>query len=211
MKAAAPLFLAVAIAMPASAHDGVDHSTDAEARAHRAADDTPLPPATPLPFDVGGPFELDASTGATRTEADPDGNLQLLFFGYANCEQICSAALPLMGEMAEVVGKSGVEVTPVMITVDPLRDTPDLMADALPAIHPDFVGLTGGEAALQASYDAFSVEREWLFDDAEGQPVYAHGSFIYLLDGKGDVLTLIPPVLAPDAAARIVANYATGS
>lgn len=208
MRALACAFLVSAL--PVSAHDGVDHATDADAQAH-VAKDTALPPATPLPFDVGGSFELRASTGGIRKESDPDGHMQLLFFGYANCEQICSAALPLMGEMANIVGRAGIDVTPVMITVDPLRDTTPLMAEVLTAIHPDFVGLTGDAPALQVSYDAFSVEREWLFDDTEGQPVYAHGSFIYLLDGAGDVLTLIPPVLPPEQAARIVAKYATGS
>ena len=53
-------------------------------------------PAAGLPFDLGGAFQLTDQSGTPRTEVDPDGRLQLLFFGYANCQQICSAALPLM-------------------------------------------------------------------------------------------------------------------
>lgn len=193
----------------AFAHDGFDHASEAEARLHERAV-AALPPAGPLPFDLGGAFTLEASTGGTRTERDSEGRLQLLFFGYANCAQICSAALPLMGAVAERMEAEGHSLRPVMITVDPTRDTPSAMAATLPAIHPDFVGLTGSETALQAAYDAFSVERRTLFTDPFGQDIYAHGSFVYLLDADGDVLTLIPPILSADHAARIVSGYAAG-
>ncbi|MEO0922724.1 MAG: SCO family protein, partial [Pseudomonadota bacterium] len=53
-----------------------------------------------LPWEVGGPFELTNQDGETRSAADPDGKHQLLFFGYANCPGICSAALPMMAQIA---------------------------------------------------------------------------------------------------------------
>ena len=168
--------------------------------------------APPLPFAVGGPFELTDHTGATRTEADPDGLPQLLFFGYANCQQICSAALPLMADAADDLAADGINLRLVMITVDPARDTVDDIGPPLAAIRPGFIGLTGTEEALQVAYDAFNVEKEELFYDPEYGPVFAHGSFIYLLDGAGEVLTLLPPILTPEEVARIVAAHldATG-
>ncbi|MEM0946398.1 MAG: SCO family protein [Pseudomonadota bacterium] len=168
--------------------------------------------APPLPFDVGGAFELTDQTGATRTEADPDGLPQLLFFGYANCQQICSAALPLMADTADDLAEIGIDLRLVMVTVDPARDTVDGIGPPLAAIRPGFVGLTGSDAALQVAYDAFNVEKEELFHDPEYGPVFAHGSFIYLLDGAGEVLTLLPPILPPEEVARIVTKHldATG-
>ncbi|WP_102110064.1 SCO family protein [Oceaniglobus roseus] len=160
-----------------------------------------------LPFDVGGPFRLTDQRGETRSEADPEGHAQLLFFGYANCRQICSAALPLMAEVVDELSAEGIAVTPVMITVDPARDTVDSIGAPLARIHPGFVGLTGSEAALQVAYDAFSVERAQIFDDPEYGPVFSHGSFIYLLDPDGAVLSLLPPVLAPEQAAEIVRSH----
>lgn len=160
-----------------------------------------------LPFDVGGAYRLTDQRGAARTEADPDGRAQLLFFGYANCLQICSAALPLMADIADDLARDGLVVTPVMITVDPYRDTVEHIGAPLADLHPDFIGLTGTPQELQVAYDAFSVEIEHIFDDPEYGPVYAHGSFIYLLDSAGAVLSLLPPILSVEQAADIARRH----
>lgn len=160
---------------------------------------------------IGGAFNLIDHTGVARTEVDPDGYHQLVFFGYANCQEICSAALPLMASTVEMVAAAGRHLRPVMITVDPVRDTPEAMGPALHVHHPDFVGLTGTPEALQVAYDAFSVEFEELFVDPFHGTVFSHGSFIYLLDGDGNVLTLLPPVLGPEMMAEIVGGYLEAS
>lgn len=159
-----------------------------------------------FPFNIGGPFTLTDQHGATRTEADPDGHYQLLFFGYANCEQICSATLPMMADIADEIAGAAT-LRPVMITVDPKRDTVENIGPPLEQYHPDFVGLTGTDDALQIAYDAYSVEREVLFTDPAGGDILAHGSFIYLLDGSGALLTLIPPVMDVDQAVGIITPY----
>ncbi len=163
---------------------------------------------SPFPVALGGPFALVDQNGAERTEADPEGRLQLLFFGYAECQAICTVALPRMAEMAELAAEAGIAVRPVLITVDPERDTAEAMREALPGYHPDFVGLTGPEEALAAARRVFGVESKVVFEDPQLGPIYAHGSFIYLLDGAGKLLTLIPPVVDPEHGAGIVARYA---
>ncbi len=160
---------------------------------------------------VGGAFELTDHTGQVRTEVDPDGQHQLLFFGYANCQEICSAVFPTMAQIVDIVGEDGVAIRPIMVTVDPERDTVETMGEALHVHHPEFVGLTGSEAALQQAYDAYSVEFEELFVDPFYGTVFSHGSFIYLLDGDGEVLTLLPPVLGPEMMAEIVGGYLEAS
>ncbi len=165
------------------------------------------PPKDPFARALGGTFELVDHNGRTRTEVDPDGAAQLLFFGYANCPDICTAALPLMAMMVDQLKANGHNVRPLMITVDPEVDTPKTMGPPMERIHPDFLGLSGSESALQQSYAAFNVEIEPLFTAPDGQTIYAHGSFIYLLDPQGQFLTLIPPILGPDEAAKIAAGY----
>lgn len=197
--------LAIAAPALAFAHDGVDHSTEAEALQHRA--ESALGAPTALPFDLGGDFTLTDHTGADRTQADPDGRAQLLFFGYANCPSICAVAMPMMAELTEALAKDGHQVRPVMVTVDPERDTVETMGPALARLHPGFVGLTGTEEQLAHVYDLYQVSHEKVFDDPEYGAVYAHGSHIYLLDGDGKVLTLIPPILDVDRAQAIVTNY----
>jgi protein SCO1/2 len=160
-----------------------------------------------LPFLVGGDYALTNQKGEVHTQADPDGRAQLLFFGYANCLQICSSVLPQMADITDELAADGHAIRPVMITVDPDIDTVDAIGPALTAYHDDFVGLTGTDAELQVAYDAFSIEKEFLFEDPEYGPVYAHGSFMYLLDGAGKTLTLIPPVLSDDEIIAIIAKY----
>ncbi|MEX0284390.1 MAG: SCO family protein [Paracoccaceae bacterium] len=198
-----------ALAGMAGAHDGVVHKDAVEAARHRA--ETALPPLGPptaLPFDVGGAYALTDQWGAARDQADPDGRYQLLFFGYANCPSICAVAMPLMADVTTELSERGVAVRPVMITVDPKRDTVDNMDAPLADLHPEFVGLTGSEAELQVAYDAFGVEIELAFTDPEYGDVFAHGSHIYLMDGTGEVLTIIPPILDAGRVSDIVANYA---
>ncbi len=168
---------------------------------------TPALAETPLPFDLGGDYTLTNQHGERYTQTDPMGKPQLLFFGYVNCQEICSAVFPMMAEVVSEIEAQGMEITPVMITVDPVRDTVDTMGDRLAAHHPDFVGLTGTEAELQVAYDAYSIEKEEVFVDPEFGPVYAHGSFVYLLDADGKFLTLVPPIVSPQQAASIVAKY----
>ena len=161
----------------------------------------------PLPFDIGGAYSLSDQYGQTRSEADPDGRAQLLFFGYANCLNICSAALPDMAETVDLLAAEGTEVTPVMITVAPETDRIETMGAPLAALHPSFIGLTGDPEALEAAYAAFAVEITPIFEDPEHGWVYAHGSFIHLLDAEGRVLTLMPPVLGPERMAEILLSY----
>lgn len=165
-------------------------------------------PDTLFPDNFGGAYELVDHHGETRTEADPDGNIQLVFFGYAQCEAICTVALPIMSEMAAALEEAGIETTPLVITVDPETDTVETMGPALAELAPGLTGLTGSEDALADVRDLFHVQRELLFIDPLGVPVYAHGSHIFVMDGAGEFLTLLPPVLSTERMVEIVAGYA---
>lgn len=163
--------------------------------------------AGPLPFDVGGTFDLVDQHGEGRSQIDPDGRAQLLFFGYVNCPSICTAALPMMADATDLLAGQGHSIRPVMITVAPEQDKVGTMTTPMEQLHPEFVGLTGSKSALAQAYKAFAVEHEVAYVDPEFGPIYTHGTFVYLLDGRGKVLTLFPPVLTPDRVASIVAGY----
>lgn len=197
------LLVGVLAGTMALAHGDEDHGTPAQPA-------QPLDlsaPVTPLPWDVGGPFELIDHTGQTRSEMDPNGRYQLLFFGYASCPGICSAALPMMADAVDLLAEDGVDVSPILLTIDPKLDTLDNMGPALAELSPAFVGLTGEPDALQKAYSAFRVSFEQLFIDPEYGPIYSHGSHIYLLDPGGEVLTLLPPVLPAEQVVAIVKRY----
>lgn len=185
----------------ASAHDGVVHAPPPPAG-------TAVDTAAAFPGRIGGPLHLVDQTGAPRSEVDPAGRIQLVFFGYAKCPGICSHALPTLAALTDALGEAGVAATPVLITVDPEHDTPAALAVAAPEIHPDLVALTGSPDDLAAARAAFQVESELLFVDPALGPIYAHGSYIYLLSADGRFLTLMPPILGVERMVEIVRGYA---
>lgn len=195
-----PIGLLALLAAPALAHDGVRHATPAEAAAHAVAPG----PALPFPVEIEMRFRLTDQTGREVTEADFAGRPLALFFGYAGCESICSVALPRMAEALDLLGPDAGDVTPVMITVDPERDTPERLAEAMPRYHPRMIGLTGGEAALAAARAAFQVEVTEVARDAAGEPILAHGGFVYLIGPEGRVRSVLPPILGPARMAELM-------
>lgn len=202
----------LALAAPAAAHDGIDHKTPEEAAAHAkataksAAARAPTP-GLPFPVDIRAKFELTDHHGRTVTEQDYAGRTMAVFFGYATCQAICSVAMPRLGAALDLLGDKAERVAPLLITVDPEYDTVEAMGPALAKWHPKLIGLTGSEEALAAARKAFQVERSKVMDDPEGKPVYAHGSFIYLVGPDGKVLTLLPPILGPERMAEVIASY----
>ncbi len=207
------LLLASVLAAPqAFAHDGVVHATKEEALAHgettaAAAPDAPVLDGLPFPVQVSAEFDLIDQTGEARTPADYSDKKMLIFFGYANCPGICSVALPRMAATLDLLGEDVDGVAPLMITIDPELDTPQTLSENLPRIHPKLTGLTGSPEALADARDAFGVEAKLQFVDPEYGPIYSHGSFIYLVDGDGELLSLLPPVLGPEQMAEIITKY----
>jgi protein SCO1/2 len=200
-----------ALALAASgafAHDGVKHSSMEEASAHAAQTAAAAPDTPGFPNVVGGEYRLIDQLGRERSSRDPEGRHQLIFFGYASCKAICSVALPRMAETVDRLAAKGIAVTPILITVDPERDSLERMREALPPIHERLIGLTGSQEALAAAYKAFGVESKLVYTHPAEGPVYAHGSFIYLTGPDGAFKTLLPPVLGPERMAEIVGKYA---
>ncbi len=209
LKAKLGLILAVSLFATSSiAHDGVVHSDIGEALKHQ---EQTSPNTLGFPDVKGGDFDLIDHNGNQRTSKNPNGQFQLVFFGYANCKAICGVALPSMAAAVDILKKEKIDVTPILITVDPERDTVDNMKDALAVHHKDMIGLTGSEEALNVAYEAFNVEKSLVYNHPEHGPVYAHGSFIYLIGPDGDFKTLLPPILGPDRIADVTKGYVSGA
>lgn len=163
--------------------------------------------AAPFPVQLGGPFDLIDHFGERRTDRDFLGRYLLVFFGYANCPGICSAALPSMAAAVDALGDAADKVQPVLITVDPEWDTPQEMRRVLSELHPRLLGLTGEKEDLSAVREAYQVEVAKVGDDIFGKPIYSHGGFVYLMGPDGRLETVIPPILSPAQMATIIRSY----
>ncbi len=197
------LVICAGLTPAALAHDGVTHTNLATAVTHEAAAGSTLP----FPVEITPRFSLTDQTGRTVTEADFAGRPMAIFFGYANCESICSVALPNLAAALDILGPEGAGIVPILITVDPNRDTPEAMVRKLPEYHPRLVGLTGSDEALAEARAVFKVEASQVTETPEGAPIYAHGSFIYLVGRDGEVKSLLPPIMSPQRIAELMQKY----
>ena len=107
--------------------------------------------------DWGKDFALTDHHGKPRRLADFKGSVVVMFFGYTQCPDVCPTTLANMRELMDTLGPDAGRVQVVFVTVDPERDTQQLLAAYVPAFHPGFLGLYGDEAATAAVAKEFKV------------------------------------------------------
>lgn len=138
---------------------------------------------------IGGPFELTDQNGKRVTDQSFRGKYMLVFFGYTYCPDICPGTLQVVSAALDKLGTAGDEIIPVFVTIDPARDTPEVVRDYAKSFHPRLVALTGSEAEIDKAARAYRVyyakakstegEKDYLMD---------HGTFLYLMDKDGKFL-----------------------
>lgn len=106
---------------------------------------------------IGGAFTLVDQTGATVTDKDILKKPALVYFGYTFCPDVCPLDAQRNADVVDILAETGLEVTPVFITIDPARDTPEVMADFTSAIHPKMIGLTGSAEQVKAASAAYKT------------------------------------------------------
>ncbi len=161
----------------------------------------------PLPLDIRGEFELIDHDGYPVSNQSYSGKYMLVFFGYTNCQNMCSISLSRIGKALEFLGDSVHDLAPLIITVDPERDTPEVMKTELPKYHPSLIGLTGNAGQLETVYTNFSQSPKNAGMDWNDRPIISHSSYIYLFNGQGELETLFPPILNPQSMADIIRKY----
>ena len=131
-------------------------------------------------------FSLIDHNGNRVTEADFLGRWQLVFFGFTYCPDVCPTTLAYMANVLDRFGGEVERVAPIFITVDPSRDTPEVMAEYVQAFHPKLVGLTGSEAEVAAAAQSFRVYYERMEEEtAPDGYLMAHSGHIYLMTPEG--------------------------
>lgn len=155
--------------------------------------------------DVGGPFKLIDQTGKTVTDADYRGRYMLIYFGYSFCPDVCPTTLAVMAQALDKLGGDARRVTPVFITIDPERDTPQVLADYMKAFGPSFVGLTGSVEAIkdvEKKYRVYAVKKP--LDPAKPKAGYGmdHSSVLYLMGPNGRLISFYDEAISPDQLAK---------
>jgi protein SCO1 len=154
---------------------------------------------------IGGPFRLLDSDGRERTEADFRGKLMLVEFGYTFCPDVCPLGLQLFADVLDRLGPAADEVVPLFITLDPARDTPEVLRSYAQHFSPRIVALTGSREAVDAAAKAYRVYYR-LGADAASNPNYMvdHSAILYLMSRDGTFLTHFTHETPPDRVAAAI-------
>ncbi len=136
--------------------------------------------------DIGGPFALVDQDGRAVTDKDYLGKWLLVYFGYTYCPDVCPTALARNAEAIDLLGPQGDAVVPVLITVDPQRDTAAKLKDYVHFFHPRTVGLTGTPEQIAAVAKQYRVYYSKAEREDPSAYLMDHSSFTYLVgpDGK---------------------------
>jgi protein SCO1 len=151
------------------------------------------------PAVIGGAFRLETGGGRIVTDADFKGAPYLVFFGYTHCPDVCPTTLFQISEVLRALGPEA-KIKALFITVDPERDTPELMQHYAGSFDPRIVGLSGDRAAIDQVIAGFRVYARKA-PGAHGEYTMDHSAVIYLMDRDGKFLRAFNLERAPEQAA----------
>ncbi|MDY7098261.1 MAG: SCO family protein [Pseudomonadota bacterium] len=175
---------------------------------------TQQPPAQPplAGADIGGPFELVSSSGKTVKWEDFRGKYAIVYFGYAFCPDICPTDMQRTIQGLKVLEKRDAElaakIQPVFITIDPERDTQDVVGQFASAFSDDLIGLTGSPEAVKAAADNFAVYYNKGEETDEGGYLVDHTNIVYFFDPEGKPLAMLPVDMGANAVADEIEKWA---
>lgn len=156
---------------------------------------------------IGGPFELVDGEGRTRTDAEFRGRHMLVFFGFTYCPDVCPMELATVGHALELLGSRAERVQPIFISVDPERDTPEMVGQYVAHFHPRMIGLTGTEQQVADVARAYRVyyRRNESADTTEY--LVDHTAITYLMGPDGKYVAHFSPGTRAEAMAETIRRH----
>lgn len=140
-------------------------------------------------INIGGDFSMPDHTGKPRSLADFKGKVVVLFFGYAQCPDVCPTTLSEVAAAMKELGPKANDVQVLFVTVDPERDTPELLAQYVTAFHPSFLALRGSQAELEATAKLFKIFYAKVPSPSGGYTMdHTAGTFVFDQQGRPRLL-----------------------
>lgn len=158
---------------------------------------------------IGGPFVLVDHRGETVTDETYHGRYPLIFFGFAFCPDICPTELANIAATMELLGPLEKRVQPLMITVDPERDTPEILAGYVRAFHPRLIGLSGTPEQIAKVARAYRVYYAKSGGTGADDYLVDHSTFTYLMGPMGRFITVFRHGTAPEDMAKEIRRHIT--
>lgn len=146
-------------------------------------------------------FELSNANGQHTNAADSAGKLRLLYFGFSHCEHICPTALTILSQAIAQLGPDAGRAQVLFVSVDPARDTPEVLQRYTSHFGPQVLGLTGSKQQLGSLSKRYRVGYSYGPQDAQGNYEVYHSSGVFVFDGQGRIQLLLDPDLGATAIA----------
>lgn len=160
---------------------------------------------------IGGPFELIDETGRAVTQEDFAGRYTLVYFGYAYCPDICPYDVQRMMRgyeaFAEAEPDRAAKVQPLFITVDPERDTSEVVAEFTDSFSPDLIGLTGSREQIDAAAKAYGTYHNRGEDTPGGGYLVDHSRQAYLMGPDGEPIALLPVDESAEGVTQVLEQW----
>ena len=159
---------------------------------------------------IGGPFTLVDHTGKTVTEEDYGGRFMLIYFGFTYCPDACPTTLTTMGEALDIIGPAADKIVPLLISVDPERDTPEQLAMYVRHFHPSLLGLTGTADQVAQAAKAYRVYYAKVKEKGSDEDDYTmdHTSIVYLMGPDGTFRAhFAGHATSPEAMAKRILDF----
>lgn len=161
--------------------------------------------------DIGGDFTLVGKDGQAVSWSDFNGQWRIVYFGYTFCPDVCPVDAAAIGQGLSAFEKAhpdlGKQVTPIFITVDPERDTPEVVGEFAANFHPRMVGLTGTQDVIDATAKKFVVYHEKGEPSEGGGYLVNHTNQTVLFDPEGEPVALLPTDMGGPAVAEELAKW----
>lgn len=139
---------------------------------------------------VGGAFTLTNHRGETISSEAYKEKYMLLYFGYTYCPDLCPSELTTITKALDILGEKGSEIQPFFITIDPKRDTQELLKNYMSLFHPKLVGLFGTQEQLEKACDAYKVYAAKTQDKGGDDYLMDHSTFTYFVGKDGKTLAM---------------------
>ncbi|MBL8327686.1 MAG: SCO family protein [Rubrivivax sp.] len=149
--------------------------------------------------DYAKTLELTDAEGKARTLADFKGKVTVVFFGFTQCPDVCPTTMAELAEVKKRLGPDGERIAGIFVTVDPDRDTPELLKAYVGSFDPSFVGLRGNAEQTAATAKHFKVFYAKVPGRTEGSYTIDHTAGSYLFDAQGRVRVFTRHGSGPDA------------
>lgn len=161
---------------------------------------------------VGGPFTLTDQDGKRRSDADFRGKVMIVEFGYTFCPDVCPLGLQLVADSLDLLGPTADKIQPLFITVDPERDTQDVMKSyvdnfAPQKASPRIIGLRGTTDETAAAARAYRVYYKLHNDGTNPNYLVDHSAFIYVMGPDGKFLGHFTHESTPEQVATLLRKF----